>query len=66
MELAQEAIMRWENEGGALLSAGSPARESLPAHTKMGAVEPRSSGSRAEAVSATKRSVRRPPGAPAT
>jgi hypothetical protein len=67
--MADDAIMRWENEGGALPSAGSPAlqrQRPVAAHTKTDALEPhRSDSFRAEAVSGQERDVRGPPSAPA-
>jgi len=67
--IADEAIMRWENEGGASLSKGSPAlerRRSVRAHTTRDALEPRrSEGPRPEVVSDLGREARGPRSAPA-
>lgn len=66
--MAYDAIMRWENEGGALLPAGSPAlarRRPAAARAKKEAAEPLGSRFRVGAVSGLKRELRRPPGAPA-
>lgn len=66
--MAYDAIMRWENEGGALLPARPPAGEHgrpIAVHAKAEGAKPRGSGFRAEEVSELKRDVRTPPGAPA-
>jgi hypothetical protein len=64
--MAYDPIMRWENEGGALLPAGSPALEHRhPVAARRKPVEPARSGFRGVAVGRPKRDVRRPPDSPA-
>ena len=66
--MARDAIMRWENEGGALLQTGSPAlerRHAMAPHAKTEALEPLRSPFRLAPVNGPKRDVRRQPDAPA-
>jgi hypothetical protein len=62
--MTADAIMRWENEGGALLSEGSPALERPhpdASHPETDAAERRrADGSRAEPAHALERDVRPP------
>lgn len=62
--MTDDAIMRWENEGGALLSGGSPALERPhpdASHPETDAAERRrADSSRAEPADALERDVRPP------